>query len=57
MVYSTVYRGGWRLGLADYLIKSSFKNGIEIIGNIHDNPGIVRVLEMEESRRKADRGD
>lgn len=40
-VYSNSYKGGYRHHMSDYLLKSAFPHGIEVIGNIHDNPELL----------------
>ena len=42
-VYGKSYKGGYKNLMSDYLLKSSCPNGIEIIGNIHDNPELLEV--------------
>ena len=42
-VYGKSYKGGYKNLMSDYLLKSSYPNGIEIIGNIHDNPELLEV--------------
>jgi len=40
-VYGESYKGGYRHHMSDYLLKSAFPHGIEVIGNIHDNPELL----------------
>ena len=44
-VYGNSYKGGYRHHMSDYLLKSAFPHGIEVIGNIHDNPELLEVSE------------
>ena len=44
-VYGKSYKGGYKNLMSDYLLKSSFPNGMEVIGNIHDNPELLEVVE------------
>ena len=44
-VYGKSYKGGYKNLMSDYLLKSSFPNGMEVIGNIHDNPELLEVKE------------
>lgn len=42
-VYGKSYKGGYKNLMSDYLLKSSFPNGMEVVGNIHDNPELLEV--------------
>ena len=44
-VYGKSYKGGYKNLMSDYLLKSSFPNGMEVVGNIHDNPELLEVTE------------
>ena len=40
-VYGNSYKAGYRHHMSDYLLKSAFPHGIEVIGNIHDHPELL----------------